>query len=269
MDRQFTEDEAREVFARAAERQHAVGTGRAGLSLDELRAIGAEAGLDPEFVEAAARSVALGEPERGRMSLGPLPRGVSRTALLPGPSTDALWQQVVADARRTFSAQGKVSGSGRIREWRNGNLRVSLEPAGDGTRLHLQTRRDDRVQGTAILAVVAVCATVSLLFTLIGGGFDLAGSASLLMGASLATLASVGFGVGQRRWARERERQMDGLIQRTSDAAALAPPAGEPLAAPAPAPADATEGAGRIDPALLDDAPLADDEAGRDRRRVR
>ena len=41
MDRQFSEDEAREVFARAAERQQADAARGQGLSLDELREIGA------------------------------------------------------------------------------------------------------------------------------------------------------------------------------------------------------------------------------------
>lgn len=260
MDRQFTEDEAREVFARAAERQHAVGARGAGLSLDELRAIGAEAGLDPEFVEAAARSVALGEPETARPSFGPIPRGVSRTVLLPDAPSDALWEQVLGDARRTFSAQGKVSGSGRVREWRNGNLRVSLEPARGGSRLHLQTRREDRVQATIMASVVAACALVTVLLTTLGGGFDVAGNASLLMGVVVASLGAVGLGVGQRRWADERGRQMDGIIQRAAEAGGLAPEA--PVAS----------ATGRIDPSLLDDAAAdLDTEADRraDRRRTR
>ena len=89
MDRQFSEDEAREVFARAAERQHEVRSKGEGLSLDELRAIGREAGLDPEHIEAAARAVATGEPETGRTGLGPLPSGVFRTVVLPSGITSS------------------------------------------------------------------------------------------------------------------------------------------------------------------------------------
>ncbi|PAP78340.1 hypothetical protein [Rubrivirga marina] len=260
MDRQFTEEEAREVFARAAERQHAVGARADGLSLDELRAIGAEAGLDPEFVEAAARSVALGEPETARPSFGPIPRGVSRTVFLPDAPSDALWEQVLGDARRTFSAQGKVSGGGGVREWRNGNLRVSLEPARGGSRLHLQTRREDRVQGTVMAAVAALAGLVTLFLSTINAGFDpeaIPTSLMLIVGGALGALA---LGIGQRRWADERGRQMDGVIQRAAEAGEAAPPVASPNAA------------GRIDPSLLADDPAGlGPEADRpaDRRRSR
>ena len=248
MDRHFTEEEAREVFARAAERQHAVGARADGLSLDELRAIGAEAGLDPEFVEAAARSVALGEPETARPSLGPIPRGVSRTVLLPDAPSDALWEQVLGDARRTFAAQGTVTGSGRLREWRNGNLRVSLEPARGGSRLHLQTRRDDRVQGVLLAGFAAACGLLALFLSTLNAGFDPEAVPTwllLIVGGSLGALA---LGVGQRRWADERGRQMDGIIQRAAEA-------GEPAAGELAAAAPRGAATGRIDPALLDDDP--------------
>jgi hypothetical protein len=258
MDRHFTEEEAREVFARAAERQHAVGAKGAGLSLDELRAIGAEAGLEPEFVEAAARSVALGEPETTRPSLGPIPRGVSRTVILPAAPSHALWEQVLGDARRTFSAQGKVSGSGRVREWRNGNLRVSLEPAHGASRLHLQTRRDDRVQGTVMAAVVALTGLVTLFLSTINAGFDpeaIPMSLMLIVGGALGALA---LGVGQRHWADERGRQMDAIIQRAAEAGETA------------VESSVTSSAGRVDPSLLDDTgPDAEAHRPPDRRRTR
>lgn len=255
MDHQFSEEEAREVFARAAERQHAVGA-REGLSLDELRAIGREAGLDAEHVEAAARAVAAGEPETGRRAVGPVPTGVFRTAVLPGPPSDALWAEIVADARRTFSAQGKVSESGRLKQWRNGNLRVTLEPAGDGaSRLHLETRRTDRSQLVVVTGVAAAVLLVAAwLFSLdaFQGGADV--GALLMVG--LGSLAgSLGFGTEQRRWADARERQFDQVARRAALAA-------EPFARePAPE--------GRIDPALLDaDAELGPSTSA-DRRRVR
>lgn len=265
MDRQFTQDEAREIFARAAERQHAVAAEGEGLSLDELRAIGAEAGLSPEYVEAAARSVALGDPETGRLGFDPVPRGVSRTVVLPGPPTDALWEHVVADARRTFSAQGKLSGAGRIREWRNSNLRVSLEPTGDGlSRLHLQTRRDGQTQGAAILAVVAVFALVSLvtlsLDAFVNGGSELVKMAMVTLAAGVG---SVGLGLGQRRWAATRERQFDEVARRAAEVA------GAPEAAGAETVRQPEETGARIDPGLLADAPVEVAPEGRRRARTR
>ena len=207
MDHQFTEDEAREVFARAAERQHAVRSKGEGLSLDELRAIGREAGLDPEHVEAAARAVATGEPETGRTGLGPLPSGVFRTEVLPGPPTEVLWDHVVADARRTFSARGKVSDTGRAREWRNGNLRVTLEAEGaDASRLSLQTRRQERARmsiGAGVVGVFALLSAIVGSIDLLADGGDM--WSVLLLGLGML-LGALGLGAEQRRAPTIRRR---------------------------------------------------------------
>ena len=128
-DRRFSEREIREVFERAAAQQQAAAQEADGLTLGEMQEVAASAGIAPEFVARAAQAVALGEPEQGRTNAGPLPTGVYRTELLPGPPTDRLWDALVADLRRTFDAEGKVRADGRVREWRNGNLRATLEPA--------------------------------------------------------------------------------------------------------------------------------------------
>ena len=259
MDRHFTEDEAREVFARAAERQHAVGARGAGLSLDELRAIGAEAGLDPEHVEAAARSVALGDPEHGRQSVGPVPRGVYRTATLPTPPSDALWEHLVADARRTFSAQGKTSTVGRIREWRNGNLRVTLEPAGDGSRLHLQTRKNLNVESVSAALVLLLAGLVVAFTGSLDVAFDPESVRTGLMVAAVAAVGGAGLWTSTRSWASEREEQMAAVVQRAAEFV-------EPVVASPVASARAR----RIDASLLDDEPETEEGSavpGRQRTR--
>ena len=264
MDHQFSEDEAREVFARAAERQHAVQAQGEGLSLDELRAIGREAGLDPAHIEAAARAVVLGAPEAGQTGLRILPRGVFRTDFLPAPPTDALWDQIVADARRTFSAQGKVSTGGGVREWRNGNLRVSLEPAADGSRLHLRSHRADRMQGAALLAAVGLVALVTMVGMLISG--TTAGEIGSLIGLAAGMLAgALGVTSGQRRWAETRAEQMEGLARRAAEASA-------PQSTRQSAGARPSEGAGeaaRLDLGAVLDADPDVDAAGSGRTRVR
>ena len=208
-------------------------------------------------------SVALGEPEHGRLSTGPLPRGVYRTAYLPGPPTAALWEQVLGDARRTFRARGKASEGGGVREWRNSNLRVSLEPAGDGSRLHLQTRRDDRVLSTAILAVVALFALATFALS----GFDVSAEGSVGVLTAAMAVGALSLGLDQRRWASERERQFAEVARRASEASRPAGTSGLDAAREAPA-------AGRIDPGVLEhDAPEGDapegDRGGGQRRRVR
>ncbi len=223
MDRQFSEDEAREVFARAAERQQADAARGQGLSLDELREIGRAAGLDPAHVEAAARSVALGAPEHGRTMVGPVPRGVYRTVTLAEPPSDALWAHVVADARRTFEAQGKTTEVGPIREWRNGNLRVSLEPAGDGSRLHLRSHRSDVPQVLGTGAVFALAGLVVGLLSLVGAaGAEATGAwaGMILLGLAMAGVVWI----RQSGWTSSRERQFEEVARRAETAGTAASP---------------------------------------------
>ncbi|MGB3544110.1 hypothetical protein, partial [Rubrivirga sp.] len=63
--RRFTTPEIEDVFARAAAAQVRDQEANLGLSMEELQAVGAEAGLDPVHVAAAARAVAEGEPDEG------------------------------------------------------------------------------------------------------------------------------------------------------------------------------------------------------------
>ena len=251
-DRRYSESEIREVFERAArEQEHShQRSSQEGLTLAEMQEVAASAGIDPEFVAAAAQSVALGEPEEGRLMMGPVPRGVFRTDFLPGPPTDALWDHVVADARRTFSAEGKVRVGGGVREWRNGNLRVILEPAGDGSRLHLRTRRDDRTQLMVTAAALSAVALFMALFSSLNAFSDPEAFRASLFVAIGSALGAAGLWSGQRSWADTRERQMAELSERAASAA----PADLPTPRISSAPTS-----GRID---LDALGLADPEAG-------
>ena len=246
-DRRFSEREMREVFERAAREQEQAKLRSAadGLTLAEMQEVAASAGIAPEFVAAAAQSVALGEPEQGRQSLGPIPRGVYRTELLPGPPTDALWEHLVSDARRTFSAQGKVHEAGRVREWRNGNLRVTLEPAGEGSRLHLRTRRDD-VPGLLTLSAVALGVSLSLVLGGTAGAVGPEAGGSWVLMLMLGVLGPLAVWGRQRSWAATRERQMEEVAAR-----AAAAPQEELLVASS----SSSVSAGRLDPTLLDADP--------------
>ena len=264
--RRFSESEIREVFERAAAEQERSARHHAdeGLTLEEMQEVAASAGIDPTFVAAAARSVALGEPEQGRQSVGFVPRGVFLTEFLPGPPTDALWEHVLADVRRTFAAQGTVTEGGRVREWRNGNLRVTLEPAGDATRLHLRTRRDETPHVGVVAAGVAAVGVIALLLSVVLAGpspGDLAGWLAMIVGGGLGSL---GVWSAQRRWAETREQQFAEVGRR---AAAVA---GETPSAVPEARAPALIDAAALDTALDLDA-LADTSAParRDRPRTR
>lgn len=249
----FSEPEIQEVFARAAAAQERADRDQAhlGLSMEELQSVGAEAGLDPAHVAAAARAVASGEPDDGRESLVGLPVGVRRAASLDVPPSDALWEHLVADVQETFSATGKTERIGASRIWRNGNLRVTLSPSGDGARLRLQTNRREDTQ--RLLTASAINGALALIFAFTSAATN--GNTPMILATVAIGLAAMAV-IRQFTWTNTRERQMEAVIARTQRSARSFPT--ESIATEAPAP--------RLDLVDLGDAPT---EAGGVERRVR
>ncbi|MEO0556631.1 MAG: hypothetical protein AAF170_00465 [Bacteroidota bacterium] len=247
-ERRYSEREIREVFERAArdQEQAKASATQEGLTLDEMQEIAASAGIAPEFVANAARSVALGEPEQGRMNLGPIPRGVFRTEFLPGPPSATLWEDLVGDAQDMFQAQGTVTRTGRVREWRNGNLRVTLEPSGDGSRLRLQTRRDAVASQLTALAVLLIAA-----FSATFGSSAQGDGLMLWIGMlSVTSLVTAGIWAAQRTWATTRERQMEAIAERAVIRSQAAMPVSHPTSSPSLEAPSARSS--QLDPDLLD-----------------
>lgn len=264
MPRTFTESEAQKVFARVAERQRATGTSaEAGLSLSDLEEAAQAAGLDPALVASAAAE--LDAPDDGRRFLG-APTEVVRQRLICGPVSDEAWEGIVAAARAEYGLRGVAGQVGRVREWsissggRQQNAvttRLSLEPAGDDTRLILSTSARHIAVGFTIAGSVQALMSVAFGIAAIAGSEpDLWIPVMIL--AAMATCFLGGSQVGLRLWERRQQRRAAAFLDRvdllTRDAAT---PAAEPL-----------RSAGRVDPALLDADGLdgADEE---DRTRTR
>lgn len=214
-ERRYSEEEVSAIFERAAEAQQAVRRALPpgeGLTLADLRAIGAEVGIPAELVDLAARSVDQQGREVSRTFLG-LPVGVGRTVDLGRRLTDDEWERLVVDLRETFDARGTVRADGSLRQWTNGNLQALLEPTPTGHRLRLRTLRGGATGAmTAGLAVLGVGAVVAVASALTGHVAEALGGMGTLMGMG-AGLFAVG-GVRLPGWARTRRRQMEGVAAR-------------------------------------------------------
>lgn len=118
--RTYSDTEAHAIFARAAGRQQDVREAderaRFGLTLAELQAVGAEAGIEPAHVAAAARALDVGEPGAVRTVLG-VPDRVHVTRALPVPLGDAGWTALVDALRQSFGQEGRVEHLGARRTW--------------------------------------------------------------------------------------------------------------------------------------------------------
>src|SRR5690242_2363980 len=135
-ERRYSDEEVSAIFARATEGASASPVGEAqqdGLTLAELQEIGAEVGIAPSAVAAAAKSLVSAAAPEGRTFLG-LPVSVGRTVNFDRKLTEDEWEQLVVELREVFNARGTMSGSGGFRQWTNGNLQALLEPTPTGQR---------------------------------------------------------------------------------------------------------------------------------------
>lgn len=127
--REFSRDEIQDIFRRAAERQKNAHRTGGGLTLDELRRIGEESGLDPAHVEAAAREIERGgvvpakadleTPEQltGVEHFYGLPATARIAQVLPGRMDDATWRDAVDVMESVFQNEGESTVAGPMREW--------------------------------------------------------------------------------------------------------------------------------------------------------
>ena len=254
-EREFTEGEVRDIFARAARKQHEAESVKRprGLTLAELEEIGRTAGLDPVFVDAAAAEVL--KPHRAPAAdtfLG-MPVELRRTRVLRAPLSDEVWRHVVADLQETFKTSGVITDVGGVREWRThadarrNAVRVSVEPEGDGAQVTIGQTLWPQVLGVGLGAGMnAAMALVFFTLWLAGSGGD-----ALLLPALVMGLFSIAFGAGSfvmtRRRGEEQLDRFDGLLDRTE--ARVREEAAQPEAASA------------AEPRLDLDAALGDEEA--------
>ena len=274
MDRRFSEAEAHAVFARAARRQEAVREAderaRAGLTLAELQAVGAEVGIDPSHVEAAAWALDAGEPEPAATFLG-VPERLHVVRTLPAPPGDAAWVALVDALRQSFGHAGAVEQLGARRTWSmpdvvtSGGLSVRVEDDA----LTLEQSLPARSWYASALLPAAL-----VVFFLVGTFEPYVPLAMLV----LALVAVVGARFGLPAWARRQERRFQAAVDHVElsmlraqselrDAAAQGPPSEASHADPVER-AGRGPASGRLDPNALDDPSVGEDRSrarGRER----
>lgn len=238
--RTFSEEEAREVFARAAREQqaaHEAGASDEGLTLDELQEIGRASGLDPAFVAAAAAGIGALAPSRETPTLLGMPTEATRTRILPGPLSDEAWEESVEALRTLFGGPGTSGQVGRVREWRSpskGGWSAGLEthltvrPLPDGrTRVHVeQAGLKSNARGVVATAGgVAAMALIPLVIWATGnahGGGPFAFAAAMLFAALV-------LGAAGALWATQTARSLDARFEAALDRIELLARADAPM----------------------------------------
>jgi hypothetical protein len=200
-ERRYDETEIQRIFElAAAETVQAPQSTKAGLTLSELQSIGHEVGIPDERVAAAAGSLDSAATPTGSY-LARIPLGVEKSFSLARSPSDHEWAVLVTELRRVFGAEGVITSTEGLREWRNGNLHATVEPTVGGYWLRLGTKKGQaRLFGAISAGWFIVALGVLADGSLTGGLGSLVVSGLFL--TPLARLPS---------WAKTRESQMEYL----------------------------------------------------------
>jgi hypothetical protein len=233
-DRRYNDDEIAEIFRQAAEGPQGTSVQPAsqeGMTLAELREIGREAGLSPDAVDRAAKSLDVRPRAESRKFLG-LPLGVERTIDLGRRLTDEEWERLVVELREVFGARGTVSSSGSFRQWTNGNLQALLEPTRNGQRLRLRTTKGSFATSMAGGGMLLFTGIFTAVATSLAGHF---GGAAAIDAAIFSAVGAGIMGSAALRlpgWARLRGDQMEAITTRLALETAAQPAPEDPTRLP-------------------------------------
>jgi hypothetical protein len=167
-DRRYSDDELRRIFEaaahtevqaeRSAQRRH-------GYTLDDLREIALEVGIDPVAVERAAADVAAAAESDPVASRSPYDRVIHEEVVIPRALTDAEMRRVVMQAETVIGRHGSLREAGDWVEWRDpkATLYVGLVRGGSQTRI--------RVIGDYSAEIAVGAGTIGVLAAFFGIGF--------------------------------------------------------------------------------------------------
>lgn len=220
--RRYSDEEIARIFKTATQTAEVVPQPPAsgGLTLSDLQEIGREVGLSEEAVARAASRLDHAVVVGRRLPAGitrryfSLPIRVGTSVELSRTLSDAEWEQLVADLRTTFDADGVIRVDSGRREWSGGGAHAVLEHTASGERftLHLSKRSAPAWMWSAIVTFNAAAA----LFVPALAGLSInpifVRAPVVLLGAGLAMFAYSAIKLPS--WARSRRQQVDGVFTR-------------------------------------------------------
>ncbi len=171
--RRFSDREAAVILRRAVELQEKAGgsgsgtaiTDSRGLTLEQLRQVAAEVGVDPRYVTAAAESG--GQQARGGRLLGG-PISIQHLQVLPGRTDPAHMQAIIDEIRRVTGQHGKITQVADSIEWFGkdamGGSFVSVSSVGNETRIRAMGNRTE-----GALLVYTLAGTAALFGAMLAG----------------------------------------------------------------------------------------------------
>lgn len=199
LERRFTEEETRRIFELAAEADARTygGTSPEGHTLDELRGIGAEVGLDPVAIDRAAANIIAAEspPGADRAIFSTL---IHEDAVISRRLSNAEMRQLASQIEQIVGRRGLLGEAGAWVEWRDRKDRLYVAMVGGvhQTRFRaIANSSAEMVFGSAMIGILG--------FTLVP--ISVTGSWWGLAATVAATVGAIGLFIRNRRAAGHRD----------------------------------------------------------------
>lgn len=218
-DRKYSEDEVTEILRKAVEGDPAKTLARAdGMSLTELKAIGAEVGIDPERIESAAHSLVVTPVSPGHPLVGG-PTAFDYDVRVPGEIPPDRTPDVVALIRRATGKPGKLSELHGTIEWREdgdmGSRWVTVSPHDGHTTIRASARLG---QGAAISFVPTAIAAIAALVPVLNAP----SADGNLMALALIPLVLSLYLMTRSLWSRHARKEAEALNRVVEEVSRLA-----------------------------------------------
>ena len=225
-DPHFSTEAARAIFRRAAEHQEmarsALKADADGVSLADLQSIGAEAGIDPAYIAAAAAELQTDDAEEDVPWWYAGSPTIEAEAVVPGAITDGpMWAAMVRELRDTFDTDGIATQLGGTLEWSftppmgGESTRVEVTPEPHGTRIRITRSKTQAARmGASMGGMLGFSGFFVGAMIFAVTGFSFVGLAFMLM-LIAAGAAVAGLNIPMYRAAVRREqKQFDTLMNR-------------------------------------------------------
>jgi hypothetical protein len=163
-ERRFTEKQTAEILRLAVQGQSESGL----TSESELRAAAQEMGISPEAIERAIAKTESAPPGTSYSRMWGGPMGIAFDESFEGELTNDVWEETIADARKTFGDEGTISERENVREWTctGGGLvpiQLTLRQQKGTVRLNASSRLDGLATMTGVLALPVLLIGMALI----------------------------------------------------------------------------------------------------------
>ncbi len=219
--KRYTEREFSLILSRAAElagSPNAVSRIEDGLTLNEIKAIAAEAGLDPDLIARAARLIPVEDPPSVLRRVTGGAFRVRRAFDLPGELTNDRAQQILNSVRRTMQTHGVGDASSAGVSWSTSGapeIFVSAHGEGAETRVEITVNRRAALVLPFMIGGVGVVATLNAAVAAGDSGFI---NPYLVLASGAAITAGLAWSA-MRRIAGRTRATIERLIEAIGEAA--------------------------------------------------